>query len=172
MTQGSSFPAKSSKHHRRTENRPIPTVRIHIMSAATAILPIPTTRVSPSGPGATGPSGTEHEVRMHALRIAQAAIEVLAGTRPVQQLSRSLDPKSLTSLQHRAALTRAHALRTGNGHSRHHRNPQVRSVHICAVTESVYEAAMVVNEELRSRAVAMRLELSNGAWKVTALEIG
>jgi hypothetical protein len=143
------------------------------MSAVTAIRPVPAaTRFSPSGTGINGPASTEQEVKMHALRIAQAAIEVLAGTRPVQQLSRSLDPKSLTSLQHRAALTRAHALRNGNGQSRHHRNPQVRSVHGCAVSETVYEASMVVSEELRSRAVAMRLEFGNGAWKVTALEIG
>jgi hypothetical protein len=36
----------------------------------------------------------------------------------------------------------------------------------------VYEASLVVSEELRSRAVAMRLEGGYGAWKVTALEIG
>jgi hypothetical protein len=48
----------------------------------------------------------------------------------------------------------------------------VRSVHVCAVTDGVYEASLVVSEELRSRAVAMRLEGSNGAWTVTALEIG
>lgn len=143
------------------------------MRAVTAIRPVPAvTRLSTAGTGATGPASTEQEVKMHARRIAQAAIEVLAGTRPVQQLSRSLDPKSLTSLQHRAALTRAHALRSGNAQSRHHRNPQVRSVHGCAVSETVYEASMVVNEDLRSRAVAMRLELSNGGWKVTALQIG
>ena len=143
------------------------------MRAVTAIRPVPAvTRLSTAGTGATAPASTEQEVKMHARRIAQAAIEVLAGTRPVQQLSRSLDPKSLTSLQHRAALTRAHALRSGNAQSRHHRNPQVRSVHGCAVSETVYEASMVVNEELRSRAVAMRLELSNGGWKVTALQIG
>jgi hypothetical protein len=43
---------------------------------------------------------------------------------------------------------------------------------MCAVSETAYEAAMVVREDLRSRAVAMRLELSNGAWRVTALQIG
>ena len=151
------------------------------MSAVRAIRPISAIRVSPAGPagtgtpgpsGITGLPGTDQEVKMHARRIAQAAVEVLAGTRPVQQLSRSLDPRSLASLQHRALLTRAHALRTGNANFRHHRNPQVRSVHACAVSDSIYEAALVVREELRSRAVAMRLELSNGAWKVTALQIG
>ncbi|MFB9715086.1 Rv3235 family protein [Arthrobacter methylotrophus] len=109
----------------------------------------------------------DQKIRTLARSIAQAAVEVLAGTRPVQQLSRSLDPRCLSALQHRAALTRAHA-----GRSRIHRSPMVRSVHLCAVREGVYEASIVVWEEHRSRAVAMRLEGSNSAWKVTALEIG
>jgi len=112
------------------------------------------------------------QIRTLARSIVQAAVEVLAGTRPVQQLSRSLDPKCLSALQHRAALTRAHAARAQAGRSRLHRSPVVRSVHVCAVKEGVYEASLVVSEELRSRAVAMRLEGSNDAWKVTALEIG
>ncbi|BAS17199.1 hypothetical protein AHiyo8_55020 [Arthrobacter sp. Hiyo8] len=48
----------------------------------------------------------------------------------------------------------------------------VRSVRVCAVNDGVYEASLVVSEELRSRAVAMRLEGINGTWRVTALEIG
>lgn len=111
-------------------------------------------------------------MRTLARTIAQAAVEVLAGTRPAQQLSRSLEPACLTALQHRAALTRAHAVRTQAGRSRLHRNPMVRSVRVCAVKEKVYEASLVVTEELRSRAVAMRLEGRKGVWKVTALEIG
>ncbi|MFH5878096.1 Rv3235 family protein [Arthrobacter sp. NA-172] len=110
------------------------------------------------------------EIHTLARSIAQAAVEVLAGTRPVHQLSRSLDPRSLNALQHRAALTRAYSARAGR--SRLHRSPIVRSVHVCSVSEGVYEASVVVSEELRSRAVAMRLEGSNGVWKVTALEIG
>lgn len=142
------------------------------MSAATAVLPLPSVRRNHTETETPRPAAGKHDVRMHALRIAQAAIEVLAGTRPAQQLSRSMDPACLASLQHRAALTRAHTARAGSGRPRLHRNPQVRSVHACAVSETVYETAMVVSEELRSRAVAMRLELSNGAWKVTALQIG
>ncbi|GAA5201316.1 hypothetical protein GCM10023346_45440 [Arthrobacter gyeryongensis] len=132
------------------------------------------------GPSGRGPSSArkaaqirslDGEIRALARSIAQAAVEVLAGTRPAQQLSRTLDPGCLGALQHRAALTRAHAANHG-GQSRVHRSPMVRSVRVCAVNDGVYEASLVVSEELRSRAVAMRLEESNGAWKVTALEIG
>ncbi len=131
---------------------------------------------SDKGPSSTGKTarilGLDGEIRALARTIAQAAVEVLAGTRPVQQLSRTLDPGCLAALQHRAALTRAHAASAQGGQSRLHRSPMVRSVHLCAVTDGVYEASLVVSEELRSRAVAMRLEGNNGAWKVTVLEIG
>lgn len=102
----------------------------------------------------------------------QAAIEVLAGTRPVQQLSRRLDQRCLASLQHRAALTRRLAAGTSPTAGRLHRNPGVRSVRACEVAAGIYEASAVVVDELRVRAVAVRLERSNQVWRITALEIG
>jgi hypothetical protein len=53
-----------------------------------------------------------------------------------------------------------------------HRNASVRSVRACGVTPDVYEASAVVMDELRVRAVAVRLERSKNVWRVTALEIG
>lgn len=102
----------------------------------------------------------------------QAAIEVLAGTRPVQQLARRLDPRCLAALQHRAALTRRVASGSSPTAGRLHRNPSVRSVQACRISDDVYEASAVVVEELRVRAVALRLERGKLAWRVTALEIG
>lgn len=102
----------------------------------------------------------------------QAAIEVLAGTRPIQQLSRRLDQRCLASLQHRAALTRRLAAGPSPTAGRLHRNPAVRSVRACEVASGVYEASAVVVDELRVRAVAVRLERSNQVWRITALEIG
>ncbi|MFF2297441.1 Rv3235 family protein [Arthrobacter sp. NPDC058127] len=149
--------------------------------ASRSIVVSPRAKARAGGPSDKGPSSAskaarllslDGEIRALARSIAQAAMEVLAGTRPVQQLSRTLDPGCLSALQHRAALTRAHAASTQGGQSRLHRSPMVRSVHVCAVKDGVYEASLVVSEELRSRAVAMRLEGSNGTWRVTALEIG
>ncbi|SDL88948.1 hypothetical protein SAMN04487916_11712 [Arthrobacter sp. ov407] len=102
----------------------------------------------------------------------QAAIEVLAGTRPAQQLSRRLDPRCLAALQHRAALTRRVASGSSPTAGRLHRNPSVRSVRACRVSDDVYEASAVVVEESRVRAVALRLERGTSAWRVTVLEIG
>lgn len=102
----------------------------------------------------------------------QAAIEVLAGTRPAQQLSRRLDPRCLAALQHRAALTRRVSSGSSPTAGRPHRNPSVRSVRACRVSDDVYEASAVVVEESRVRAVALRLERGTAAWRVTVLEIG
>ena len=101
----------------------------------------------------------------------QAAIEVLAGTRPIHQLARRLDQRCLTVLQHRAALTRRVAARAPRKMGLLHRNASVRSVHACQVTADIYEASAVVVDELRVRAVAVRLERSKNVWRVTALEI-
>ncbi|MDR7083075.1 hypothetical protein J2X01_002365 [Arthrobacter ginsengisoli] len=102
----------------------------------------------------------------------QAAIEVLAGTRPAQQLARRLDERCLSALQHRAALTRRVPCGASPTAGRLHRNATVRSVRACRVSADVYEASAVVVEELRVRAVALRLERSRLAWRVTVLEIG
>jgi hypothetical protein len=102
----------------------------------------------------------------------QAAIEVLAGTRPAQQLARRLDERCLAALQHRAALTRRVAAGNSPTAGRLHRNPSVRSVRACRVSEDVYEASAVVVDELRVRAVALRLERTPLLWRVTVLEIG
>ena len=102
----------------------------------------------------------------------QAAIEVLAGTRPAQQLARRLDGRCLSALQHRAALTRRVPCGASPTAGRLHRNATVRSVRACRVSADVYEASAVVVEESRVRAVALRLERSRLAWRVTVLEIG
>ncbi|WP_211877699.1 Rv3235 family protein [Pseudarthrobacter albicanus] len=102
----------------------------------------------------------------------QAAIEVLAGTRPAQQLARRLDQRCLVALQHRAALTRSVASGSSPAAGRLHRNPSVRTVRACQVSPDVYEASAVVVDEWRVRAVALRLERSRLVWRITVLEIG
>lgn len=116
--------------------------------------------------------GESREVCAITRGTVQAAIEVLAGTRPIHQLSRRLDQRCLASLQHRAALTRRLSSGSSPTAGRLHRNPAVRSVHACEVADGIYEASAVVVDELRVRAVAVRLERSNQVWRITALEIG
>jgi hypothetical protein len=48
----------------------------------------------------------------------------------------------------------------------------VRSVRVCEVAEGVYEASAVVVDDVRARAVAVRLERSKQVWRITELIIG
>lgn len=113
------------------------------------------------------------EVRAITRGTVQASMEVLAGIRPIHQLARRLDPRCLAALQHRAALIRRELTRTGNPVlARLHRNSVVRSVRVCEVTDGIYEASAVVVDDVRARAVAVRLERSKQVWRVVELVIG
>src|SRR4030095_37992 len=89
-----------------------------------------------------GADASTLDVRLVARSIAQAAVEVLAGTRSIVQLSRSLDAQCFLSLQHRASLPREHAART-RGSLQVHRSPMVRSVRGCAISEPIYEGRLL-----------------------------
>ncbi|MDI2035036.1 hypothetical protein PJL15_02161 [Paenarthrobacter nitroguajacolicus] len=141
------------------------------MSVATASRPPIRPGAGRASTSSAAKSGGDTDIRLVARSIAQAALEVLAGTRPLIQLSRSLNPECYLALQHRAVLTRKHAARS-KGNPQPHLSPMVRSVRACSISESICEASIVVAEEGRCRAIAMRLERADGIWQVTALEIG
>lgn len=114
-------------------------------------------------------------------KVAQSALEIINGVRSVQQLARWLDVRCLSSLTTRARLYAQacreqdrHRSREGNQDNVYllHRQPRVHSVHCFAVEPGIFETAVVVADSTRFRAIAMRLELSKGMWKVTALRIG
>ncbi|MGG5171206.1 Rv3235 family protein [Pseudarthrobacter sp. J1738] len=111
------------------------------------------------------------EVRHTAGTVVQAAMEVLAGTRPSRQLSRWLEPNIFAALELRATISRNSEKAAGN-RRKVHANPAVRSVHASQVCEGVYELALLVREDTKARAVAVRLEQRQASWCVTALEIG
>lgn len=128
-------------------------------------------------PGAKPPSlrpvSEAAEIKALTRGTVQASMEVLAGIRPIHQLARRLDPRCLASLQHRAALIRRELTRTGNpALARLHRNSTVRSVRVCEVADGVYEASAVVVDDVRARAVAVRLERSKQVWRIVELVIG
>jgi hypothetical protein len=115
------------------------------------------------------------QVTATARSVAQAAMEVIGGTRPVQQLARWLEPDCYEKLVHRAALAKAGQERRRPGRDSDPRLPRsavVRSSRVCPVSEDAYEASLVIVETTRVRAVALRLEFRRGLWKVAALEIG
>jgi hypothetical protein len=116
------------------------------------------------------------QVTATARSVAQAAMEAIGGTRPVQQLARWLDPVCYEKVARRAGLVRERQnRRAAAGQTtvlRLHRSATIRSSRVCQVSDSAYEASLVIAEASRVRAVALRLEFRRGLWKVAALEIG
>ncbi|GIG39664.1 hypothetical protein Cph01nite_14260 [Cellulomonas phragmiteti] len=98
--------------------------------------------------------------------VGLACVEVALGRRPAAQLARWVVPAVLESLQERADLVRRSGVLT------HSRVPTARRVRVCPVDGHTAEACLVVDDGVRVRAVALRLEAHRGAWRVATLEIG
>ncbi|WP_298251575.1 Rv3235 family protein [uncultured Arthrobacter sp.] len=126
-------------------------------------------------PDADAESETSRRVARIARSVAQGALEVLAGTRPLQQLARWLDPENYERLQLRTNLVRCITQpvhRVGAARTSTPRHVLIRSVRICEVTSGIYEASVVAFDQKRVRAIALRIEQWRGSWRITALEIG
>ncbi|MDO4254151.1 MAG: Rv3235 family protein [Kocuria sp.] len=123
----------------------------------------------------TFPPGHERE-RITALSrsIAVAALEVLDGIRPAQQLGRWTTQEIVDKLRRRAELVqqRRKIEPTSSPVQANHRNSEVLRQRVCHVADGVYEIALVVRDDSRSRAVVVRVERPERAWCVTVLEIG
>lgn len=155
-------------------------------TAAAPPVVAPLAAPSPATPRPPGPAlgearpalaGEElsHRISGIARSVAQGALEVLGGSRPLQQLARWLDPESYERLQLRANLVRcitAAPTSRGETPTSTHRHVIIRSARVCPVSDTVFEASVVAFDQRRVRAVALRIELRRGAWRVTALEIG
>lgn len=98
--------------------------------------------------------------------VVRAAVEVLRGERPASQLTRWVTPQVHDQLVERARLVRA--TRT----ERSGRPVQVRRVRLLRLGDDVAEATVVLDDDGRVRAAAVRLEARRGVWRVAVLEIG
>lgn len=97
-----------------------------------------------------------------AARLVQAVAEVLAGSRPLQQLMPWTDERVYLQL---------------TGRLRRQRTVVSAPARLCSVRVSeprdgVAEACAVLRRGTRSRAVALRLEGVDGRWRCTVLQIG
>ena len=101
--------------------------------------------------------------------VVRAAVEVLRGERPAGQLARWVTPQVRDQLAERARIGLAH---DGLRGVEHHLPVQVRRVRLVRLGEDVAEATVVLDDDGRVRAAAVRLEARRGAWRVAVLEIG
>ena len=117
-----------------------------------------------------------------------AAVEALAGTRPLVQLARWVTPQVMEAL---AAATAAAATgapasgarapgvpapggAAGGGAARGGPGGRatVRRTHLTRVSPSAAEASVVLHDGTRVRGAAVRLEVHRGRWRATVLQIG
>lgn len=116
-----------------------------------------------------GSVGTPDDVSVWAARFAQGVVEVLGGDRPLPQLVRWTSRRVYRDLERRV-----HLLARSCGSEQRLRTirPQVRSVHVCHPADGAAEVSVHVRHGHRSRALAARLELVQGRWQCTALQLG
>ncbi|GAA1362836.1 hypothetical protein GCM10009596_22980 [Arthrobacter rhombi] len=113
----------------------------------------------------------EEQAHVHTIvrMVGLAAFESMSGVRPVHQLARWLEAGQYEKLRCRVALV---AATQPDGDQRRHRNTTIRRTRLCPVSAGVYEASLVVAENDRVRAAALRVERRHGHWSVVELEIG
>jgi hypothetical protein len=104
-------------------------------------------------------------------RMAQAAVEVLAGTRPVAQLRRWTSDEVYEALRRQSGTARVREPRPDRRRQPARTAPVlVRAVRVCEATDGVVEACAVIDDGRRARALVLRLEGSDGRWRCTRLE--
>jgi hypothetical protein len=108
--------------------------------------------------------------RQWAGHLAQAVVEVMAGSRSAPQLVRWTTPEVYAVVARRAALAARRAAAAGHGRPR--RRAVVRQVLVCEPADGVAEASVVVVDGERVRALAMRLTGLDGRWRLEALQVG
>jgi hypothetical protein len=103
------------------------------------------------------------------LNLARCVVEVLAGVRGLDQLSRWVTDEVYRHLLKRVVLaSRARAVTGGTV-----RRPQltVGEPRITYPSDTAIEAVVVVHQRSRSRAVAIRLESFDGRWRASAINV-
>jgi hypothetical protein len=108
---------------------------------------------------------SQPDPRRWAARLAQAIAEVLAGSRPPQQLA---DVASLDVLH----LLERNAGRLVGRRGGPPSQPRVASVHLSEPRQGVAETCAVVDTGPRRRALAFRIEWVRDQWRCTAVHIG
>jgi hypothetical protein len=101
--------------------------------------------------------------------LATGVVEVIAGTRQVDQLARWLSDDVYQRLQFRAR--RAEAQRVEQGVKAHYQNLRVGGLRTCSPRDGVIESVVLLSSRSRTRAVTIRLEGINSRWRATSVSV-
>lgn len=137
-------------------------------------VPVPPRHLKVVGNHTPSPAGGLPHPGPWVARLAPAIFEVIAGERPVAQLTRWTSRDILATLARRHAAARRHPA----GRDRAPLRRTTRTVRLHSVRADIVEVSAVVATSERCRAIALRLEIvgresaSGLRWLVTACEIG
>lgn len=100
-----------------------------------------------------------------AAQLALCAFQVIQGSRATAQVARFVTPAVHESLVRR---------RVGDARRAAHpvRPVRVRRVRLCEPADGVAEVSVVLDDGVRARAVALRIQGLDGRWLVTDLQVG
>lgn len=101
--------------------------------------------------------------------LATGVVEVIAGTRQADQLSRYLSDSVYQSLQSKARQAREY--REENGIKAHHQKFAIGNMQTESPRDGVIESVVLLNGHRRNRAVVIRLEGINHRWRATSLSV-
>lgn len=101
--------------------------------------------------------------------LATGVVEVIAGTRQIDQLARLLSDEVYQRLARRAI--EARQARDANGQKAHHQNFSIRNMMSTSPRDGVIESVVLLNAQRRTRAVTIRLEGINNRWRATAVSV-
>lgn len=102
--------------------------------------------------------------------LTRCVIEVLAGARDLEQISRWVSDDVYRHLLKRVVLS-ARARQAKGQRTVPRPSFTIGSTRVTEPCESVVEAVVIVHSRVRSRAVALRLEGMDSRWRATAINV-
>lgn len=100
--------------------------------------------------------------------LAMCAVEIIAGTRPLDQISCWITSSVAAELSLRRSLQ---AQRNAVAKNTRHVPHVFGSTLVTSPSDGVIEAVVTVHSRIKSRAVAVRLESIDHRWRATALSV-
>lgn len=104
-----------------------------------------------------------------AQNLARCVIEILAGTRELDQIARWLSADVHAHLMKRVVLSRR--ARSARGEPAGRLTFTMGTTVLCEPSEGVVEAVVIIHGRARSRAVAIRLEALEHRWRASAVHV-
>jgi hypothetical protein len=101
--------------------------------------------------------------------LTRCVIEILAGARDLEQISRWVTDEVYRNLLKRVVLS-ARA-RQARGQAATRPSFSIGSTSVCEPRDGVIEAVVIVRGRARTRAVALRLEGLDSRWRATAINV-